>query len=201
MAIKCLKLNENICCLNLSLNVRKHVLTKTVSTSAQNRIHIFLSFFFFFIKFSIRVVAGQCSSSESRFANKRMFFSAKNTMYHERSLVYNYYYVHHCTTIPTVWPDLWMQINVGHGSMICPISWRLFYWWSQYDTKIDSLSNIDNSDLYFMVHRFCFTSWKCFSWMNVKLSENEPVWCSDWPHNKYRLQWPTFHGKVILLQN
>ena len=35
--------------------------------------------------------------------------------------------------------------------------------------------------------------------MNVILWDSESVWFNDWPYNKRRLQWPIFHGPVILI--
>ena len=53
------------------------------------------------------------------------------------------------------------------------------------------------SDLYFMVQRFCFISWRLFdgemfSW------DNGSVWLKDQPCKIYVGQWPIFHGPLIL---
>ena len=39
---------------------------------------------------------------------------------------------------------------------------------------------------------------KTIWWIDVKLLDNESVWCNLWPQNKCRSQWPIFHGSVVL---
>ena len=75
----------------------------------------------------------------------------------------------------SVWPKVWLQINIGHYDLyfmvqwFCRISWRLFdvctsYFGSmnQYDQMFDLKINVGHCDLYFMVQWFCFISWRLF---------------------------------------
>ena len=92
----------------------------------------------------------------------------------------------------SVWPDVDLKINVGHCDLyfmvhwFCIIYWRLVDLWTSYfglnlnmvkiigwmnimvgiidqcDTKIDLIKYMWDSDLHFMVHWFCFISWRLF---------------------------------------
>ena len=99
------------------------------------------------------------------------------------------------------WPDLLLQNKCRPRWPIfhCPVIWRLFDRWtsllyfglmSQCDLTFDFMIYIVHHDLYFMVRWICyFDGWtSCF---------RTSQWNKDWPHHKYRSQWPIFHCPVI----
>ena len=88
----------------------------------------------------------------------------------------------------------------------CLLSWRLIDVWtsyfriiSQYDTTFDLEINIGHCDLYFMVQWLCLIILNNIWWMNVELLEKESMEYDLWPQNKFRSQWPIFHGPMISL--
>ena len=89
-----------------------------------------------------------------------------------------------------------MSCCEGHYELYCPvISLSNFWIMSQCDTTFDLKINVGHSDLYFMVQWFCLTSQRLFDgWVIIS---DETVW-HVWPQNKYRSQWPIFHGPEIL---
>ena len=98
-----------------------------------------------------------------------------------------------------------LKINVGHCDLyfmvqwFCLISWRLFDVWisyfrimSQCDPTLDLKINVGHCDLYFMVQWFFLISFIIFDgWGSYYLK------MCLWPQNKFRSQWPIFHGPVI----
>ena len=63
--------------------------------------------------------------------------------------------------------------------------------------KLWPKNNVGHSDVYFTVQWFSFISWRLL-WMNIKLLDNESVWCNHWPQSICRSQLPLFHGPVNL---
>ena len=97
----------------------------------------------------------------------------------------------------SVWLNLWPQNKYRS-------TWPMFHTWmsciriiSQCDVTFDPIIDLGHND-YISCPVILFYILESVSWMNVILRDNESVWCTIWPFNKYRSQWPIFHGLVIL---
>ena len=107
-----------------------------------------------------------------------------------------------------MWPNLWPQNKCYDPSDLyfavqwfCLISWRLFDWWtyfwimSQCDRTFDIIINVGQHDLYFPVQWFYLISWRLFDWWTYFGIKSQCDLTFDF---KINLQWPIFHGPVIL---
>ena len=84
-------------------------------------------------------------------------------------------------------------LPIFHSSVILPCIYLIVECLSQCDdNKCRS-----QQPIFYVSSDFVLYLGEC-TWMNVILWDNESVWCDDWSYNKYRSQWPIFHGPVIL---
>ena len=103
------------------------------------------------------------------------------------------------------YPTFELKINIGRHDLYFMVQWFCFISWKLFDGKTSYfwiMGHLGTTfDLKINVHSLVILPYilKTIWCMIVIFSDNKSVWLSLWPQNKYRSQWPIFHGLVILL--